>query len=70
MAAPEVVRRDYLRLQWPSEVGKAYQVQTKARMDVLRWTDLDFVIPATCTETMVDLPMEGAAQFFRVIEAD
>ncbi len=70
MAAPEVVRPGYLRLRWPSEVGKAYQVQTKARLDSLRWTNLDFVIPATSTETMVDLPMDGAAQFFRVIEAD
>ncbi len=70
MAAPEVARPGYLRLKWPSEVGKAYQVQTKARLDSLRWTNLDFVIPATSTETMVDLPMEGAAQFFRVIEAD
>jgi hypothetical protein len=70
MAAPEVARAGYLRLKWPSEVGKAYQVQTKTRMDALRWTNLDFVIPATSTETMVDLPMIGAFQFFRVIEAD
>jgi len=70
MGAPEVVRAGYLRLKWSSEVGKAYQVQAKTRLDALRWTDLDFVIPATSSETMVDLPMEGAAQFFRVIEAD
>jgi len=69
-AAPQVVRPGYLRLKWPSEVGKAYQVQAKTRLDAVRWTDLSFVIPATSTETMVDLPMEGAAQFFRVIEAD
>jgi hypothetical protein len=69
-AAPEVARPGYLRLKWSSEVGKAYQVQTKTRLDVLRWTDLAFVIPATSSETMVDLPMESAAQFFRVIEAD
>ncbi len=70
MAAPEVVRAGYLRLKWSSEVGKSYQVQAKTRLDAVRWTDLDFLIPATSTETMVDLPMEGAAQFFRVIEAD
>ncbi len=69
-AAPEVARPGYLRLKWPSEVGKAYQVQTRTRMDTLRWTKLSFVIPATATETMVDLPMQGTAQFFRVIEAD
>ncbi len=70
MAAPEVARAGCLRLKWPSEIGKAYQVQTRTRMDALAWTDLGFVIPATCTETMVDLPMEGAAGFFRVVEAD
>ena len=68
--APEVARPGYVRLKWPSEVGTAYQVQTKARMDALRWTNLSFVIVATASETMVDLPMEGAAQFFRVVEAD
>ena len=70
MAAPEVARAGYLRLKWASEVGKAYQVQARTRMDALRWTNLGFVLPATATETMVDLPMEGAAQFFRVIEGD
>ncbi len=69
-AAPEVVRARYLRLKWSSELGKAYQVQTKTRLDALTWTNLSFVIPATATETIVDLPMEGPAQFFRVIEAD
>jgi hypothetical protein len=69
-AAPEVARPGYVRLKWPSEVGKAYQVQSKIRLDAVTWTDLDFLIPATSTETMVDLPMEGAAHFFRVIEAD
>ncbi|MDP2897071.1 MAG: hypothetical protein Q8Q12_11020 [bacterium] len=69
-AAPEVARPGYLRLKWSSGVSKAYQVQSKTRLDALRWTDLDFVIPATSSETMVDLPMEGAAQFLRVIEAD
>ncbi len=69
-AAPEVARPGYLRLNWPSELGKAYQVQTRTRMDALRWMNLSFVIPATATDTMVDVPMVGAAQFFRVIEAD
>ena len=64
------MRPGYLRLKWSSEVGKAYQVQSKTRLDALRWTDLGFVLPATSTETMVDLPMDGSAQFFRVIEAD
>jgi len=70
MAAPQVARPGYLRLKWPTEVGKAYQVQARTCMDALTWTNLGFVIPATAADTMVDLPMEGAAQFFRVVEAD
>ena len=64
------LRAGYLRLKWPSQVGKAYQVQAKTRMDALTWTNLGFVIPATATDTMVDVPMIGRAQFFRVVEAD
>jgi hypothetical protein len=70
LAPPMVARPGYLRVNWPSEVGKAYQVQAKARVDALMWTNLSFTIPATSTNTMVDLPMSGAARFFRVVEAD
>jgi len=70
MAAPEVARPGYLRLRCPTEVGKAYQVQAKTRMDAFTWTNLGFVIPATATDTMVDVPMIGALGFFRVVEAD
>lgn len=70
LASPQVVRSGYLRLKWASEIGKAYQVQAKARLDAFAWTNLSFVIPATATNSMVDLPVSGAAQFFRVVEAD
>jgi len=70
MAAPVVARAEYLRLKWPTEGGRAYQVQAKTRIDALTWTNLSFVIPATATETMVDVPMIGALGFFRVIQAD
>jgi hypothetical protein len=70
LASPEVVRPGCLRLKWASEIGKAYQVQAKARLDGLMWTNLNFAVPASSTNTMVDLPMSQAAEFFRVVEAD
>ena len=69
-AVPVVVRPGYLRLSWLSEIGKAYQVQAKASLDAFGWTNLNFAVPATTTNTLLDLPMTGAAQFFRVVEAD
>jgi hypothetical protein len=39
-------------------------------LNAFPWTNLNFVIPATTTNMMVDLPMTAAAQFFRVVEAD
>ncbi len=70
LGPPAIVRPGYLRLNWPSEIGKAYQVQAKTSLDAYAWTNLRFAIPATSTNTMVDLPMTGPAQFFRVVEAD
>jgi len=70
LASPEVVRSSYLRLTWPSVIGKAYQIQAKARLDAFTWTNLSFAIPAAATNSMVDLPTTAAAQFFRVVEAD
>jgi len=69
-AVPVVARPGYLRLSWLSEIGKAYQVQAKASLDAFGWTNLNFAVPATTTNTLLDLPMTGAAQFFRVVEAD
>jgi len=57
-----------VRLKWPTEVGKAYQVQATRRMDAFTWTNLGFVIPATANNTMLDLPTTAPAQFFRVLQ--
>ncbi len=70
VAVPVVVRAGFLRLSWLSEIGKAYQVQSKASLDAPGWTNLNFAVPATSTNTLLDLPMTGATQFFRVVEAD
>ncbi len=70
LAVPVVVRAGFLRLSWLSEIGKAYQVQSKASLDAVAWTNLNFAVPATTTNTLLDLPMTGATQFFRVVEAD
>ena len=70
LASPEAVRPGYLRLKAATEIGKAYQVQVRGDLNAFPWTNLNFVIPATTTNMMVDLPMTAAAQFFRVVEAD
>jgi len=70
VAVPVVVRAGFLRLSWLSETGKAYQVQSKASLDAFGWTNLNFAVPATSTNTLLDLPMSGATQFFRVVAAD
>ncbi|MDH7504275.1 MAG: hypothetical protein QHJ82_16380 [Verrucomicrobiota bacterium] len=70
LASPLVVRPGYLRLNAATEIGKSYQVQVKDHLDVFPWTNLPFVIPATATTTMVELPMTAPVQFLRVVEAD
>jgi hypothetical protein len=70
MAAPKLARAGYLRLKWPSKVGRAYQVQAKKRMDALTWTNLSFVIAATASDTLLDLPVTAPAQFFRVLQLE
>jgi hypothetical protein len=70
LASPEVARPGYLRLKWVAQIGRTYQVQAKERLDAFAWTNLSFALPAAATNMMVDLPMECAAQFFRIVEAD
>ena len=70
LASPQVVRPGYLRVKAATEIGKAYQVQIKGHVDAFPWSNLNFVIPATTTNMMVDLLMTAPAQFFRVVEAD
>ena len=70
LASAEAVRPGYLRLKAATEIGKAYQVQVREDLNAFPWKNLNFVIPATTTNMMVDLPMTAATQFFRVLEAD
>lgn len=65
-----IQRPGYLRLVAATQDGKAYQVQTKADLFDFSWANLGFVLPATGTNILVDLPMTGRQAFFRVVEAD
>lgn len=65
---PRVVGEGFLRLEWPAEPGKIYQVQSKGSLSDPAWSDLGFALPAVMESLMVDLPARGAAQFCRVIE--
>lgn len=69
-ASPEIIRPGYLRLRWQSGVGKAYQAQFKESLGATLWSNLDFVIIATATNSAVDVPVVGALRFYRVVEAD
>jgi len=69
LAAPQIVRPGNLRLNWDSEPGQPYQVQFKDRVDAPSWSNLDLTIIATSTNTLADVPIVGAARFFRVIQA-
>ena len=69
-AAPQVVRAGYLRLNWLTETGKTYQIQSKENLLLPFWTNLDFIIVATTTNAMADIPMTSAAKFYQIIEAN
>jgi hypothetical protein len=34
------------------------------------WTNLDFVIVATATNAMTDIPITGEAKFYRIVETN
>lgn len=70
LKAPVIARSGFLRLEWPAETGRTYQVQATESLSGTTWTNLNFALPATSTNIMVDLPMQADAQFFRVIEVD
>lgn len=70
VSSTEIARPGYLRLTWPAEIGRTYQVQTMESLSSTGWTNLNFALPATSTNIMVDLPMQADAQFFRVIEVE
>jgi hypothetical protein len=64
-----IVRPSYLQLKWSSVIGTPYQVQVKPQVDACVWTNLPFVIIATATNTIIDVPLSQSAQFFRVVDA-
>ena len=69
-ASPEIIQPGYLRLNWQTEIGKSYQVQSKENLVVPFWTNLDFVIVATATNAMTDIPITGETKFYRIVEAN
>lgn len=69
-ASPEIRRSGYIRLRWQPEIGKAYQIQSKDNLIEPLWANLDFVVVGTTTNEAVDIPITGAAKFFRVVAAD
>ena len=70
LASPKIVRAGNLRLDWQSAVGAAYQVQFKEQLILPAWTNLDFTIIATATNTAVDVPMLDTARFYRIVQAE
>lgn len=70
VAAPQIVRPGNLRLDWQSQVGKAYQVQFKEQLDVPGWINLDFTIIATAANTTVDVPIRSSTMFYRAVRTD
>jgi len=69
-AAPQVIRAGYLRLNWQTETGKTYQIQSTENLLLPFWTNLDFIIVATATNAMTDIPMTSGAKFYRIVEAN
>jgi len=68
LAPVQIVRPGNLRLTWQSYAGQAYEVQFKNRVDAPSWSSSDLAIIATATNTSADIPMTGAAAFYRVIQ--
>jgi len=66
LAAPQIARPGNLRLKGQSQPGQPYQVQFKDHLDAPCWSNLDPTIIATSTNTLADVPIVGAARFYRV----
>lgn len=63
-------RSGFLRLVAETEEGKTYQIQVKESLSDFAWSNLNFALPASSTNTAVDIPMNERHAFFRVVEAD
>ena len=70
LSSPLVVRPGYFRLSAATEIGKTYRVQVKPHLEAFPWSSLGFLLPATTTNLLVELPMSAPAQFFRIVEED
>jgi hypothetical protein len=70
VAAPKIVRPEKLRLEWQSQVGLTYQIQFKDRLESFGWTNLDIIVIATATNTIVDIPMKGSAGFYQAVRTE
>jgi hypothetical protein len=70
LAPPIVARPGFLRLRWASEIEVAYRIQAKNAFENRYWTNLEFVVTATATNMVIDVPLSGDSRFFRVVKAD
>jgi hypothetical protein len=70
MEPPKVRRPGYLRLQWPSTEGFTYQIQVKNSMADSGWTSLDFLLPGTGTNTLVDVRIGASERYYRVLKLE
>jgi hypothetical protein len=68
VAPVQIVRPGNLRLNWQSQDGQAYQVQFKDQLDAPCWRNTDLTVIATATNSAADVPIVGAARFYRVIQ--
>jgi hypothetical protein len=65
-AGASIVRPGHLRLHWESEPGTAYRVQHTSEING-PWVDLGFVVVASSTNCIVEVPMSNTAGFYRMV---
>jgi len=53
-----------------TEPGWSYAVQQRSSIAQGNWQSAGFSFVGDSSETVLDLPMTGAAGFFRVVEAE
>jgi len=70
MTVPTLARPNQIRLTWQTQIGKTYQVQFNETLQSSfpGWANLDFAVVATTTNASVEVPIVGAARFYRAIE--
>lgn len=55
-----------IALQWPANVGRVYQVQARANVNLGSWSAVSGDISATKTNVAVTVSMSGSERFYRV----